>query len=126
MLSDYQIIARLLVAFRASEGEKRFNVGYIDAGFIPCPWDVKVRLAPKLQKANIIEGIEPYDTDGMGVWWHNSHPTITITGLTYIENDRQIQKELTKLRNQGAMLPAPLANAVISLSAEPDFDNSAE
>lgn len=126
MLNDFQIIARLFVAFRAGEGKGTFNVGFVDTEFIPVPWSTKGRMALKLQDEKLIEGLKPFDTTGNGLSWETSAPSITLAGLEYIATNKQVQKEITKLRTHGAELPAPLANAVISLSAEPAFEKLAK
>lgn len=119
MLTDYQIIARLLVAFRAGDGDKDFNVAYVDSNIIPAPWEDKDRIAMKMQTEGFVDGLKPFDTDGWGLSWMRSTPSITLKGIEYAVTNKTVQEEIQRLRKRGTELPALLANAVISLSADP-------
>lgn len=119
MNRDFKIMAQLLGAIRACEGDT-FNMALVSEGQLRCSEKECDMLAVKLQKARYIEGLyivddidnQPYPV----ILWEQSKPYITIAGITFIAENKPLReaiKELTK----GALnaLPAVVMNALLAM-----------
>lgn len=116
-MDDFKIIARLLAAIRAGEDEAVFPLALIGEGVLRTTAQRRDSLALKLQKAGYIEGL--YLVDGIDnapfpvILWDNSHPTITLRGLEYIQETKPLQKAIGELAKSAAgVLPTVIMNAL--------------
>lgn len=119
-MKDFRIIARILSAIRAGEGEPVFDCALVDEKIIQATEKERDLLAIKLQEAGLVKGL--YIIDGIDnqsspvILWRNSHPSITLAGLEYIQETDPVQKALKGIVD--VAIPA-IANAAIDFLATP-------
>lgn len=62
-MDDFKTIARIMTAIKASEGKTVFDTVFVDERIIKAPAADRDRIALKLQKEGLIEGL--YVIDGI-------------------------------------------------------------
>lgn len=119
-MDDFKIIARLLAAIRAGEGQQPFNCALVDEKVIKAPEAKRDALAIKLQKSGLIEGLFIVDDiDGQPrpvVMWQYSSPAVTLSGLEYIDSNSALKKAIKEIKDAGIAVAAQtIANVITGL-----------
>ena len=115
---DFKVMARLLSAIRANEEKPVFNPLIVDEKVLGTTAEHRDSLAIKLQKAGYIEGIFILDgIDNMPrpvVLWGNSHPSITIAGLEFIQTSEPLRKAGKAIIDAGIAVASQTISATIT------------
>ena len=113
-MDDFKIIARLLAAIRASEGNPVFNPALVDERVLNTAESKRDILAVKLQKAGYIEGLFVVDdVDNQAVphvIWERSKPCVTISGLEWMESSAPLKKAIQEVKGTAVELAAKVVS----------------
>lgn len=104
-MTDMKSVARMLAAIKAGEAEDEFDMSLVDPKVLKVTEKERDLLAIKLKKAGIIDGVCVVDgIDNMPhpvVMWNASHPTLTLTGMEYVETSKPLRRALEEIRDIG-------------------------
>lgn len=113
-MDDFKVIARLMAAVKAGEGQPVFNCSLVAENALKTTAARRDVLARKLQNEGYIDGLYILDgidnTDQFKILWSNSHPEITMKGLEYLRESQPLRKAMQEIRDTGA----EIASQVIS------------
>lgn len=120
-MDDYKIIARVLAAIRAGEGQATFNCALVDEKVVKAPAAKRDVLAIKLQKEGLVDGlfvVDDIDNQPFPVvMWEYSHPTVTLAGLEYIDTNSALKKALQEMKEAGISFAAQaVANVITNMA----------
>ena len=119
-MDDFKTIARIMAAIKASENSSTFNVSLVDPRLIKATAADRDRLALKLQKEALIEGL--FVIDGIDnqsvpvVLWDRSKPAITIKGLEFMRSNDPFRKAVSEIKETVlATASVVLGNAIMQM-----------
>ena len=95
-MNDFTLMAKILAAIKQCEHDRCMNVALFDVRVLKTDEATRDSLIVKLQKDGYVEGfdiIEGIDNQPYPyVMMNDSNPTITIKGLSFIEESKPLKK----------------------------------
>ena len=113
-MEDFKLMVRLIAAIQSQEGSAVFDTSLITENALKTTAQKRDMLAYKLNKDGYIDGLfvvedvdnQPYPH----IMWANSHPYVTIKGLTFMQESEPFRKAAKELKD----FTSQVASAVIS------------
>lgn len=116
-MEEFKVIARILAAIRAGEGQPRFNAALVDSAVIKTDNVTRDNLALKLQKEGYIDGLCIIDgidnVERPVIAWSASKPEVTIKGLEYIDNSDSLKRAFADIKSAGVTAAAQAVSNTI-------------
>lgn len=116
-MEEFKVIARILAAIRAGEGQPRFNASLVDSAVVKTDDATRDNLALKLQKEGYIDGLCIIDgidnAERPVIAWSASKPEVTIKGLEYIDNSDSLKRAFTEIKSAGVAAAAQAVSNTI-------------
>lgn len=117
-MNDFKLIVRLMAAIEAGEEAPVFSCALIDEKTLKTTSNQRDRMALKLQKAGYIDGLYIVDDlDNMQIpviMWEYSNPTVTLSGLQYMQENSAFKKAAQELKDAGISLASQTIANIIS------------
>ena len=122
-MDDFKIIARVLAAIRAGEGQSTFNCALVDEKVVRAPIEKRDALAIKLQNEGLIDGLFVVDdVDNQPcpvVMWQYSHTEVTLKGLEYIDTNSALKKAIKEIKDLSvAVASQTIANVITNMETK--------
>lgn len=101
-MNDFKIMARILSAVKQCEKSRSMDLALFDPKVLGTDEATRDSLVIKLQKDGYVEGFFIEDSiDNMpypAVLYNASNPSITIKGMTFIEENKPLKKAIGELK----------------------------
>lgn len=111
-MEDFKIMVRLLAAIQSQEGAAVFDTSRIGENALKTTAQKRDMLAYKLNKDGYIDGLFVVDdVDNQAypyIAWANSHPYVTIKGLSFMQECEPFRKAAKELKDVAGQTAAAI------------------
>ena len=117
-MEDFKIMVRLLAAIQPQEGAAVFDTSRIGENALKTTAQKRDMLAYKLKKDGYIDGLFVVDdVDNQAypyIAWANSHPYVTIKGLSFMQECEPFRKAAKELKDVAGQTATAIINNQIN------------
>ena len=117
---DFKLIARILAAILACEDEATFDCALIDERVLKTTAVHRDNLVLKLRASGYVDGLCVIDgidnNDKPVIIWGNSKPTVTLSGMEYLQTCQPLRKAIDELKAAGLSIAGQVvANKIFNI-----------